>query len=95
MGRVYKVFDTKIKEKVALKLIKQEVASDQETIETRRATLKLNSSSHAQVARSTGRESLLLFAFSWGFPEAGWLSLDQRAGGVKAPSTPFYLENGT
>jgi serine/threonine protein kinase/Tfp pilus assembly protein PilF len=33
MGRVYKVFDTKIKEKVALKLIKPEVASDRETIE--------------------------------------------------------------
>ncbi len=33
MGRVYKVFDTRIKEKVALKLIKPEVASDHETIE--------------------------------------------------------------
>jgi serine/threonine protein kinase/Flp pilus assembly protein TadD len=33
MGRVYKVFDSKIKEKVALKLIKPEVASDKETIE--------------------------------------------------------------
>ncbi len=33
MGRVYKVFDTKIKEKVALKLIKPEIASDKETIE--------------------------------------------------------------
>jgi eukaryotic-like serine/threonine-protein kinase len=33
MGRVYKAFDTKIKEKVALKLIKPEVASDKETIE--------------------------------------------------------------
>jgi len=32
MGRVYKVFDTKIEEKVALKLIKPEVASDSETI---------------------------------------------------------------
>jgi tetratricopeptide (TPR) repeat protein/tRNA A-37 threonylcarbamoyl transferase component Bud32 len=33
MGRVYKVFDIKIKEKVALKLIKPEIASDKETIE--------------------------------------------------------------
>ena len=33
MGRVYKVFDTKINDKVALKLIKPEVASDKETIE--------------------------------------------------------------
>jgi serine/threonine protein kinase/Flp pilus assembly protein TadD len=33
MGQVYKVFDTKIKEKIALKLIKPEVASDKEIIE--------------------------------------------------------------
>ena len=33
MGKVYKVFDTKIKEKVALKLIKPEIASDEDTIE--------------------------------------------------------------
>jgi len=32
MGRVYKVIDTKIREKVALKLIKPEIASDQETL---------------------------------------------------------------
>ncbi|MDH4272248.1 MAG: protein kinase, partial [Candidatus Aminicenantes bacterium] len=33
MGKVYKVFDIKIKEKIALKLIKPEVATDRETIE--------------------------------------------------------------
>jgi len=33
MGRVYRVFDKKLKEEVALKLIKPEVASDRETIE--------------------------------------------------------------
>ena len=33
MGRVYKVFDADIKEKVALKLLKPEIASDRETIE--------------------------------------------------------------
>jgi serine/threonine protein kinase/Flp pilus assembly protein TadD len=33
MGKVYKVLDTKIKEKIALKLIKPEIASDKETIE--------------------------------------------------------------
>ncbi len=33
MGRVYKVFDTKIKEKIALKLIKPEIAADKETVE--------------------------------------------------------------
>jgi len=33
MGRVYKVFDTKIKEKVGLKLIKPDISTDKETIE--------------------------------------------------------------
>ena len=33
MGRVYKAFDTDIKEKIALKLLKPEIASDKETIE--------------------------------------------------------------
>jgi len=33
MGRVYKVFDTKIREKIALKLIRPEVAADKDTIE--------------------------------------------------------------
>jgi serine/threonine protein kinase/tetratricopeptide (TPR) repeat protein len=33
MGRVYKVFDTRIREKVALKLIRPEIASDKDTIE--------------------------------------------------------------
>jgi len=41
MGRVYKVLDTKIDEKVALKLIKPEVASDRETIERFSNELKL------------------------------------------------------
>ena len=33
MGRVYKVQDTRIKEKIALKLIKPEIAKDKKTIE--------------------------------------------------------------
>ncbi len=33
MGNVYKVMDTKIKEKIALKLLKPEIASDKKTIE--------------------------------------------------------------
>jgi serine/threonine protein kinase len=42
MGKVYKVFDTKIKEKVALKLIKPEIASDQETVERFSNELRLS-----------------------------------------------------
>jgi serine/threonine protein kinase/tetratricopeptide (TPR) repeat protein len=41
MGRVYKVFDTRIKEKVALKLIKPDIASDKETIERFNNELRL------------------------------------------------------
>jgi serine/threonine protein kinase len=40
MGKVYKVFDKDIKEVVALKLLKPEIASDQETIERFRNELK-------------------------------------------------------
>jgi serine/threonine-protein kinase len=40
MGRVYKVFDRKIKENVALKLLKPEIASDPRTIERFRNELK-------------------------------------------------------
>lgn len=41
MGVVYKVFDTEIKEKVALKLLKPEIASERETIERFSNELKL------------------------------------------------------
>jgi serine/threonine-protein kinase len=52
MGRVYKVFDTKIKEKVALKLIKPEIASDRETIERFSNELRLSRRiSHRNVCR--------------------------------------------
>jgi serine/threonine protein kinase/tetratricopeptide (TPR) repeat protein len=41
MGRVYKVYDTEIKEKVALKLLKPEIAADQKTVERFRNEIKL------------------------------------------------------
>jgi serine/threonine protein kinase/tetratricopeptide (TPR) repeat protein len=41
MGRVYKVFDTDVKEKVALKLLKPEIAADSETIERFSNEIKL------------------------------------------------------
>jgi serine/threonine protein kinase len=41
MGRVYKVYDTEIKEDVALKLLKSEIASDEKTIERFRNELKI------------------------------------------------------
>ena len=42
MGRVYKVFDNKINEKIALKLIKPEIALDRETIERFSNELRLS-----------------------------------------------------
>jgi len=41
MGKVYKVFDKKIKEEVALKLLKSEIAADEKTIERFSNELKL------------------------------------------------------
>jgi Tol biopolymer transport system component/serine/threonine protein kinase len=41
MGRVYKVHDTEIKEKVALKLLRPEIAADEKTIERFRNEIKL------------------------------------------------------
>jgi serine/threonine-protein kinase len=41
MGTVYKVFDNEIKEKIALKLLKPEVAADEDTIERFRNEMKL------------------------------------------------------
>ena len=41
MGKVYKVHDLKIKEKIALKLIKPEIAADKKTIERFRNELKI------------------------------------------------------
>jgi serine/threonine protein kinase/tetratricopeptide (TPR) repeat protein len=42
MGRVYKVFDADIKEKIALKLLKPEIAADSETVERFSNELKLS-----------------------------------------------------
>jgi serine/threonine protein kinase/Flp pilus assembly protein TadD len=52
MGRVYKVFDTDIKEKIALKLLRPEMAMDKETVERFSNELKLaRKISHRNVCR--------------------------------------------
>jgi serine/threonine protein kinase/Tfp pilus assembly protein PilF len=52
MGRVYKVVDTKIKEKIALKLLNPKVAADESTIERFRNELKFaRKISHRNVCR--------------------------------------------
>ncbi len=50
MGRVYKAFDTEIKEKIALKIINPEIASEERTIERFKNELKF--------ARTTKNEIL-------------------------------------
>ncbi|HDT14543.1 MAG TPA: hypothetical protein ENO03_09375, partial [Candidatus Aminicenantes bacterium] len=59
MGRVYKVFDTEVREKLALKLLKPEIAGDETTIERFRNELRLaRTVSHRNVCRThdLGRE---------------------------------------
>jgi serine/threonine protein kinase/Tfp pilus assembly protein PilF len=41
MGRVFKAFDTKIREKIAIKLLKAEIAFDEKTIERFRSEIRL------------------------------------------------------
>jgi serine/threonine protein kinase/tetratricopeptide (TPR) repeat protein len=53
MGRVYKVLDTKIKEKIALKLIKPEIAFDRESLDRFGNELKLaRRISHRNICRT-------------------------------------------
>jgi len=59
MGRVYKVFDTEVREKMALKLLNPDIAGDERTIERFRNELKLaRAVSHRNVCRmfDLGRE---------------------------------------
>ena len=59
MGRVYKVFDTEVREKLALKLLKPEIAGDTATIERFRNELRLaRTVSHRNICRmhDLGRE---------------------------------------
>jgi len=52
MGRVYKVLDSEVKEKVALKILKPEIAADEETIERFRNELRFaRKISHKNVCR--------------------------------------------
>jgi serine/threonine protein kinase/Tfp pilus assembly protein PilF len=59
MGRVYKVFDTEVQEKMALKLLRPDIATDEKTIERFRNELKLaRGIAHRNVCRmyDLGRE---------------------------------------
>ncbi len=59
MGRVYKVFDTEVQEKMALKLLRPDIVADERTIERFRNELKLaRGISHRNICRmyDLGRE---------------------------------------
>jgi len=59
MGRVYKVFDLEVKEKLALKLLNPDIAADEQTIERFRSELRLaRAVSHRHICRmhDLGRE---------------------------------------
>jgi serine/threonine protein kinase/tetratricopeptide (TPR) repeat protein len=59
MGRVYKVFDTEVRDKLALKLLNPEIAADEQTIDRFRNELKLaRTISHRNICRmhDLGRE---------------------------------------
>ena len=59
MGRVYKVFDTEVREKLALKLLNPDIASDAQTVERFRNELRLaRTVSHRNICRmhDLGRE---------------------------------------
>jgi len=52
MGRVYKVFDSEVKEKLALKLLNPDIASDADTVERFRSELRLaRTISHRHICR--------------------------------------------
>jgi eukaryotic-like serine/threonine-protein kinase len=52
MGKVYRVFDKKVEEEVALKLVKPEIAADREVIDRFRSELKMSRKiSHRNVCR--------------------------------------------
>jgi len=85
MGRVYKVYDTEVREKLALKLINPEVASDERTIERFRGELRLaRTISHRNVCRmhDLGREGSTYFITMEYVPGEDLKSLIHRIGAL-------------
>jgi serine/threonine protein kinase/tetratricopeptide (TPR) repeat protein len=83
MGRVYKVYDTEVREKLALKLLNPEIASDERTIERFRGELRLaRAISHRNVCRmhDLGREGETYFITMEYVPGEDLKSLIHRIG---------------
>jgi len=83
MGRVYKVFDKKIKEAVAMKLLKPEIAADEKTIERFSNELKFaRKISHRRVCRmyDLGQEGTTFFITMEYVPGEDLKSFIKRSG---------------
>lgn len=85
MGRVYKVYDTKIKDNIALKLLKPEIASDDQTIERFRNEIKnARKIGHRHVCRmyDLGEEGLTYFITMEYVPGEDLKSFIRRSGHI-------------
>jgi len=85
MGRVYKVYDTEVREKLALKLLNPEIASEERTIERFRSELRLaRTISHRNVCRmhDLGREGSTYFITMEYVPGEDLKSLIHRIGAL-------------
>lgn len=85
MGRVYKVYDTEVREKLALKVLNPDVAADEPTIERFRNELKLaRGISHRNICRmyDLGREEGALYITMEYVPGEDLKSLIHRIGAL-------------
>jgi serine/threonine-protein kinase len=85
MGRVYKVYDTEVREKLALKLLNPDIASDERTIERFRTELRLaRTISHRNICRmhDLGRDGSTYFITMEYVPGEDLKSLIHRIGAL-------------
>jgi len=85
MGRVYKVYDTEVREKLALKLLNPEIAADERTIERFRNELRLaRTISHRNICRmhDLGRDGTTYFITMEYVPGEDLKSLIHRIGAL-------------
>ncbi len=100
MGRVYKVYDTEVREKLALKLLNPETASDEQTIDRFRNELKLaRTISHRNICRmhDLGREEGAYYITMEYVPGEDLKGLIHRIGGLpigKAVSVAIQVCEG-
>jgi serine/threonine protein kinase len=85
MGKVYKAFDTKIKENIALKLLRPEIGMDEETIERFRNEIKLArkiSQRHVCRVYDLGEDGLTFFITMEYVPGENLKSFIRRSGNL-------------